>query len=173
MMQDVQAAIDMETKHYLRAKSTNMTFFDSYHPWEEVHAYMEDLAKEFPDLATISTIGNTYEGRPMKVITMSTDRRAKKPTLWFDGGMHAREWVSISTVTFLADSILRSVSTDASLLGTYDVIICPIINIDGYAWTWAEEGDRMWRKTRTPNPNQLCVGTDANRRFPLGRSRCQ
>lgn len=165
MLADVQTVIDTEKDQYLRAKAGNMPYFDSYHPWEEVHQYIDDLALEFPNLASVSTIGKTYEGRPMKVITISTDRSAKKPTLWFDGGMHAREWVSVSTVTFLADAIIRSASTNSSLLDTYDVIICPIINIDGYAWTWAEDGDRMWRKTRSPNPNQLCVGTDANRNF--------
>ena len=184
MIPDLQSSIDAELSRYVSTRST-ASYFDNYHPWEEVHAYIEQLASEFPDLATVSTIGHTYQGKPMKIISMSSDRGIKKPTLWFDGGMHAREWISVSTATFAADSILRnhagvqavrankpqqrnasvSSSEASSLLDNFNVIVLPIINIDGYAYTWASDGDRMWRKTRTPNPNAACVGTDANRNF--------
>lgn len=47
-------------------------------------------AAEFPSMASVSTIGTTYLGKPMKVITMSTKPGTKRPTLFYDGGLHAR-----------------------------------------------------------------------------------
>ena len=68
--------------------------------------------------------------------------------------------MSISTVTFLADFMLRGYGIDdraTAMLDTFDIIIAPILNIDGYAFTWSN--DRMWRKTRMPNEGSPCVGT--------------
>jgi murein tripeptide amidase MpaA len=58
-------------------------------------------------------------------------------------------------VTYIADTLLRTYNTPAGsnsstfLLDNFDFIICPVINVDGYDYTW--NGDRMWRKTRSPN----------------------
>lgn len=166
MISDVQAIVEKEAAQIHQAQLTGSSFFESYHTWTEVHEYIEGLASEFPSLSAVSTIGNTYEGKPIKIITLSTKPGAGKPTLWYDGGLHAREWVTVSTVTYLADFILRGYGKDAdatNLLDTYDVIICPILNIDGYDYTWTT--DRMWRKTRSPNPGAKCVGTDPNRNW--------
>ncbi len=102
----------------------------------------------------------------MKIITISTNPNSGKQALWFDGGLHAREWITVTTVTYLADTILRNYgkTTDATnLLDTFDIIICPILNVDGYDYTWTD--DRMWRKTRTPNKRSPCDGTDPNRNW--------
>jgi murein tripeptide amidase MpaA len=78
------------------------------------------------------------------------------------------EWITTPTVTYIADTLLRGYGSDAditSLLDTFDVIVCPIINVDGVDYTWAEDGDRMWRKTRSVNQGSKCVGVDPCRNF--------
>ncbi len=47
-------------------------------------------ASEYPNLAVNTDLGKTYLGKPMKIMTISTDPSANKPALWFDGGLHAR-----------------------------------------------------------------------------------
>ena len=42
-------------------------------------------------------------------------------------------------------------------------VAVPILNPDGYEYSWTD--DRMWRKTRMPNPGSPCVGTDPNRNW--------
>ena len=84
MIEDIDSVIAKE-----RVKSGE-SYFESYHEWEDIHAYVESLAREFPSLATMSTLGNTYEGRPMKFITLSTEPGTGKRALFFDGGLHAR-----------------------------------------------------------------------------------
>lgn len=70
---------------YFVLNSGDDSYFDDYRTWQEVHAYIEGLAAKFPDLATVWQVGTTYEGRPMKAITLSTKPNSGKPTLWFDG----------------------------------------------------------------------------------------
>ena len=144
------------------------SYFDDYRTWQEVHAYIDGLAEKFPDLATVWEVGKTYEGRPMKAITLSTQPNSGKPTLWFDGGLHAREWITVPTVTYVADRLLNeyqsgSGNNSTHMLDEFDVIVVPILNVDGFDYTW--NGDRMWRKTRTPNEKSPCDGTDPNRNW--------
>ena len=70
-------------------------------------------------------------------------------------------------MTYVADQLLNGYgSTNSSatyILDTYDIIICPIVNVDGYDYTWTD--DRMWRKTRSTNDKSPCDGTDPNRNW--------
>ena len=54
----------------------------------------------------------------------------------------------------------------ASLREMYNWYIHPVVNPDGYDYTWTD--NRMWRKTRRPNEGSDCVGTDGNRNFDRG-----
>jgi len=50
------------------------------------------------------------------------------------------------------------------LLGKFNFVILPILNPDGYEYSW--RSDRMWRKTRSVNRDTAnCVGTDPNRNW--------
>ena len=78
-------------------------------------------------------IGRSYEDRPLRVLKIgrpsSTGRR--KPSVWMDGGIHAREWISPSTVLFLAHRFVEDYDSHADILDNYDVYIMPVINPDG------------------------------------------
>jgi len=50
-----------------------------------------------------------------------------------------------------------------NLLDKMVFTVLPVFNTDGYAYTWTD--NRMWRKTRSPNANSQCVGTDPNRNW--------
>lgn len=50
---------------------------------------MDYLQVAFPKLVKIITIGNTYEGKEMKLIQISSGRfndGSTKPAMWIDGG---------------------------------------------------------------------------------------
>ena len=152
--ENVDSVVVNERTSSNNVKATG-NYFDTYHVWEEVHDYIESLAVEFPQLAghplsephskvgcfvyiVSSYLHFSSSGRPIKIITLSTAPSAKKPSLWFDGGLHAREWITVPTVTYFADTILRGYGLDANatfLLDAFDVIICPIVNLDGYDYT--------------------------------------
>jgi hypothetical protein len=44
----------------------------------------------YPKRVSSFVVGTTYEGRPMKAYKVALDSAEPKPTLWFDGGIHAR-----------------------------------------------------------------------------------
>ena len=50
-----------------------------------------------------------------------------------------------------------------ALVQKYDWVILPVFNVDGYVFT--HNGNRMWRKTRSPNSGRSCMGTDPNRNW--------
>ena len=50
-------------------------------------------------------------------------------------------------------------------LNFVDIHIIPLVNPDGYVYTW--EQDRWWRKNRQINPGSDCVGTDLNRNWDI------
>ena len=82
-------------------------------------------------------------------------------------GIHAREWASPSTLTYIISRLTHNASEADKYdfasqerlkvdLGMpllrrfatqyFDWYILPVLNPDGYKHTW--EGDRMWRKNR-------------------------
>ncbi|TKS67486.1 Carboxypeptidase O [Collichthys lucidus] len=65
--------------------------------------------------------------------------------------------------------IVNSYKTNTKLeqmLQNLDVYVTPVINVDGYNYTWVNSSTRLWRKSRSdPPPNGTCYGVDLNRNF--------
>ncbi|OWK56229.1 Carboxypeptidase B2 [Lonchura striata] len=55
--------------------------------------------------------------------------------------------------------------TMTRLLEHFDFYIMPVINVDGYEYTWSHPSNRLWRKSRSSHGNSKCIGTDMNRNF--------
>ena len=54
----------------------------------------QELAKAYPDLVKYESIGKSYQGREMYVITITdfkSGRPESKPAFWIDGNIHANE----------------------------------------------------------------------------------
>jgi murein tripeptide amidase MpaA len=138
---------------------------DRYRTLSEVEEYMFETAAAFPDLVEVTQIAESYEGRPIYVMKISTGG-ADKPVFWADSGIHSREWVAPATTLYYIDQLVNGYGEDAEItemLNSYDFYILPVFNVDGYEYTWSD--DRLWRKTRSPNSGSACVGTDPNRNW--------
>ncbi|XP_043514780.1 carboxypeptidase B-like isoform X1 [Frieseomelitta varia] len=131
--------------------------WSSYHRLEDIHGYMDYLAETFPDVCSVVSIGNSVEGRPLKVIRISNGK-ANAPALWIDGGIHAREWISPAAVTYIINHLVEN-SEDLEA----DYYILPVANPDGYEYTFTR--DRLWRKNRKRSVGSPCTGVDLNRNF--------
>lgn len=46
------------------------------------------MAEKYPALVSIEQYGLSTEGRPMKVMKISTGGVRSKPAVWIDGGIH-------------------------------------------------------------------------------------
>jgi murein tripeptide amidase MpaA len=133
------------------------------------------MVQTYPNLATSFTVGESYEQRPLKGLKISSSKTAvkldgtpvnAKKAVWWDGGIHAREWISPATNIYIAHTFLSNYSHDATithLIDQFDYYILPVFNVDGYAYTWTN--DRLWRKTRSKTSNPQCFGADPNRNW--------
>lgn len=169
LIEDLQDRTFAERARIARRKTkvsrSNMNeFFEEYHTYDEIVDFIQDLAAQYPSLAEIVTIGETYEGRTIYGIRIRGTNPRKG--FFFNGGQHAREWISPATVTGLAYNLLTQYGSDANVTAYVDQIdftVIPVLNPDGYTYTWTK--DRLWRKNREPNQGSACVGTDVNRNW--------
>ncbi|XP_057372789.1 carboxypeptidase A1-like [Daphnia carinata] len=141
---------------------------ENYHTYEEIMAYLADLASTNPLVSTL-VAGTSVEGREIIQMTISSDPSANKPIAWFDCNIHAREWITAATCVWIIDTITSGYGTDAeitALVDQYDWKFVPVANPDGYSYSWTN--DRMWRKNRAINSGSACAGVDLNRNFPVG-----
>ena len=74
--------------------------FDRYYRYDDLTRLLHAYAAEFPNLVKVGSIGKSYEGRDIWLVTItnfSTGPAEEKPALWADGNIHASE-VSPSSV---------------------------------------------------------------------------
>lgn len=114
------------------------------------------------NIATVSVIGQTTEGRDIHVVKISSGGPPKKSIL-IDSNIHAREWIAGATGTWIINELITNADTYAGILEEVDIYVIPMINADGYEYS--RTNDRMWRKTRSVNPGSSCMGCDPNRNF--------
>jgi len=141
--------------------------WDSYQRVDTIYTWMDSLASRYPHKMKVDIIGRSWEGRELRVVTVGNRNRRQfgpKPAIFIEGGIHAREWISPATVTF----VLRELVTNprhSQLLDQFDFFILPVVNPDGYEYSHTT--DRLWRKNRAPNQEVfgLCRGVDLNRNF--------
>lgn len=165
---NVQALIDAERASILAPRGL-LGYFESYQRYEDMKQFADDLALNNPDLVSRVTVGQSLEGREIFAVRVgATSQQGEKPAIVFSAMQHAREWVAGATALYLANELAEGYGVDPRItaaLDAVDVYIAPVINPDGYVWTWDVE--RLWRKNRRNNGNGT-MGVDLNRNFSVG-----
>ncbi|CAF1184264.1 unnamed protein product [Rotaria sordida] len=177
-MADIGAIIERQrVLHNLHRSlsNTNDFAYNKYHTIEEIHAWIDQMVATYPELVTPLTIGKSYENRNIKGFKISSKKMATKidgtkattkKAVWWDGGIHAREWISPATIIYIGYALLSKYGqnpTITHLVDQFDYYILPVFNVDGYVYTWTE--DRLWRKTRSKTSVPFCYGADPNRNW--------
>ncbi|XP_061750283.1 carboxypeptidase A5 [Nerophis ophidion] len=174
MIEDLQAILDEEQEEMdastREAEPRNTDSFDfyRYHSISELYRFQDMLVAENPTLVSKLVIGQSYERRPLNVLKFSTGG-SKRPAIWIDTGIHSREWVTQASGAWFAKKIVSDYGRDPALttiLNKMDIFLEMVTNPDGYYYT--HTSNRMWRKTRKPNPGSSCVGVDPNRNWDAG-----
>lgn len=134
-----------------------------YHRLDDIYGFLDYLSKTYPSLITVRNVGKSHEGRDIKVLKLSNGNTNNK-AIFIDGGIHAREWISPSTVTFFINQFAENFDVESDDIKNIDWYFIPVLNPDGYEFTHTV--DRMWRKNRKPaGITRICSGTDLNRNF--------
>ncbi|KAJ3043018.1 hypothetical protein HDV00_005925 [Rhizophlyctis rosea] len=177
LVEDIQPAIDAETERLNRVgkldwETKTSQWFSDYHRFDEIRDWYRDLADRHPSLIqVIPSIGKTFEGRDIFAVKISGNKThisSDKSQFWFHGLQHAREWIGGAVVQYISAHLLMGYGVDKDitrLLDAAEFVIVPVMNADGYEYTWAN--NRLWRKNRRPLGDFFgSVGVDLNRNWP-------
>ncbi|XP_068143617.1 zinc carboxypeptidase-like [Drosophila tropicalis] len=133
-----------------------------YHNLEEIYAWLDKILIDYANVTEGLVIGQSYEGRDIRAVKIS--HNTGKPAIFIESTIHAREWITVATATWFINELLTSDNSQVrELAENYDWYIVPVLNVDGFVYT--HTNNRLWRKTRQPNANSECIGTDGNRNF--------
>lgn len=140
------------------------SWYDTYHSFDDIRAHYESLVAAYPSLVSFNgSIGKSIQGRDIFAIKIGSSTATKK--IYFEGGQHAREWIGHATVAYIAEQLLTTYATDSvtkSLVDSIQFVIVPVVNPDGYVYTWST--NRLWRKNRRANTGGS-YGVDLNRNW--------
>jgi hypothetical protein len=150
-----------------------------YRTVEETYATMDLLARDHPSLASVSTIGQSwdrvhlatgYDMRVLKLTNSATDATVPdKPNMVLVGAIHAREYTTAELLTRFAEWLADGYGIDDEatwLLDNFRFHFILQANPDGRK---KAESGLSWRKN-TDTDNGACsannYGIDLNRNFP-------
>ncbi|MDH3236812.1 MAG: M14 family metallopeptidase, partial [Alphaproteobacteria bacterium] len=151
------------------------TPYEVYRSFDEpiggIRAQVRKIHADYPDLVQVKSIGKTLQGRPILALRLTNEAaKGAKPEVLFVATTHAREWVSTEVAMRLTRYLLANHGSDArvtELLDTTEVWIIPVVNPDGYQYTFTDE--RLWRKNLRDNDGDGVIstsdGVDINRNF--------
>lgn len=131
--------------------------FDKYYRYEDLTRILHGLAEEFPHLIRIESIGKSYEGRDIWLMTVTcfaTGSDREKPALWVDANIHATELAPSSVCLYLLQTLVTGYGTNPDItrcLDTRTFYICPRVNPDGAELALADK-PKFIRSSTRPYP---------------------
>lgn len=117
--------------------------FDRYYDVDEMDALLHQLATAYPRLARLDSIGTTWEGRDIWLMTVNDFDRgnpADKPAYWMDGNIHAGEVAGSMAALHAIHRLLTGRDSDdvvSRLLDRMAFYVLPRVNPDGAACYFA------------------------------------
>ncbi|XP_058057671.1 zinc carboxypeptidase A 1-like [Anopheles bellator] len=158
--ENVQRSFDDERIRLTNKRAKGVFDWTDYHTLEEIHAWLDRLAADHREVQLLDA-GRSYQNRTLKGVKLSYGEG--NPGVFLEGGIHAREWISPATVTYILNELITSKDPKVRAMAEkYDWYVFPNANPDGYAYTF--QVNRLWRKTRKPY-GIGCYGADPNRNW--------
>ncbi|KDO31951.1 hypothetical protein SPRG_03166 [Saprolegnia parasitica CBS 223.65] len=133
-------------------------FFDCFRPLSHMDAFLSALVLQHPTLLTSLIVGSANSGQAIRAYTVrSSGRRGKAPRiLYLQATQHAREWIAAAAAVYVIAALLDAIMGAKDL--PFDVVVVPVVNVDGYMTTWTTATQRYGRKNSR--------GVDLNRNWP-------
>ena len=131
--------------------------FNKFYRYDELRRLLKAYAKEYPNLIRLESIGKSYEGRDVWLITATNFKSgsdAEKPALWVDGNLHASEVTGSTAALYLIHSLVTRYAKDGTVrraLDTRAFYIVPRVNPDGAEWALADRPKEI-RSVTKPYP---------------------
>jgi zinc carboxypeptidase len=149
-----------------------------FRSWEEPGGIEDELialARDHPDLVTLSVPGHSVKGRPIMALRVTAGAprvpEGSRPAVLYLSLQHAREWITGEVTRRLLHSLIDGYGKDpevTELVDTRELWFVVVANPDGYEHTF--HGDRLWRKNLADNDGDGMItsldGVDLNRNLP-------
>ena len=119
------------------------TYLQHYLSYEEQEQWYQLLrnSSSTKNVIRLHHIGRTYENRSLTVIQIHSSgehlrrgKRRRRYAVFIDGGMHAREWLSIGVANYLLSHFLRLRKTDAKVQKNFTLFRSFLFTIDESRW---------------------------------------
>lgn len=115
----------------------------------DVNKLIMRIAREYPDIVSLSSIGTTWQGRPIYMLTVDAKGENKvvnKPAILLTGAHHAREFMSTQMPLYSLLKMIHGATHNderyKNMLTQNKYYIVPVVNVDGLA-----EIEREFNKT--------------------------
>ncbi|XP_071179438.1 carboxypeptidase D-like [Mytilus edulis] len=137
----------------------------SYHHYDELTKFLQDMEKKYPHIAKLHSIGKSVLKRDLLALQITdniTDVEPGEPMFKYVGNMHGNEAVGREILIYLIQYLLENYEKDdrvTKLIKNTNIYIMPTMNPDGFEE--AHLGDCTGVLGR---PNHRKV--DLNRNFP-------
>ncbi|MGF1871091.1 M14 family zinc carboxypeptidase [Photobacterium indicum] len=140
-----------------------------YLSYQDTIDFLTEAMAKHPDLIRLQNIGDTHEGRPIMMVTISQDVAYAdlKPALLYTGTIHAREWIGIELAVNFIQYLLDNYPSNPEVveaLTRNTLYIVPCLNPDGFEYS--RNHFSFWRKNRRDNGDGT-FGVDLNRNFGI------
>ncbi len=118
--------------------------YDRYPRYDELTEWLDAFVREFPDLVSKTSIGQSYEGREIWLLTVTNHALGtpgEKPAVWIDGNIHASEVTASAAIVHLVDHLTAGFGSDPAItraLDTRTFYLVPRVNPDGAELARAE-----------------------------------
>jgi hypothetical protein len=143
-------------------------------PLKDLYA---DIANDNHQFVDKRVIGKTVRGQDIVAYRVSGPGNANghnKPAVLFESTQHAREWIAAEVEYRLFKYVLGHARDSASgipdLLKSTEIWFIPVVNPDGYDWTFTGAASRLWRKNLRDVDGDGAItgvdGVDPNRNWP-------
>jgi carboxypeptidase T len=153
-------ATRLATTMTVAATATPEQWYAEFRDFTAIEARLEHLATQYPQRASLHSIGASFDGRPILALRIGGDDEDDISVL-INGTQHAREWIAAMTSMCVAERLVREADHDEEVRAVVDrseVWVVPVVNPDGYQYSWGQ--DRYWRKNRRGSH-----GVDLNRNW--------
>ncbi|XP_001370251.1 carboxypeptidase B2 isoform X1 [Monodelphis domestica] len=165
-VEDVEDLIRKQTINNTVSVRASSSYYQQYHSLDEIYFWIDSITETYSNKLEKIHIGSSFEKRPLYVLKLSVKENTSKNAIWIDCGIHAREWVAPAFCLWFIGYATQFYGKEAKitkLLNNLDFYVMPVLNVDGYDYTW--KTNRMWRKNRSRHEGNRCFGTDLNRNF--------
>ena len=131
--------------------------YNRYYRYVEFTELLHALVKANPTLLSIESIGKSFEGRDIWVVTATnaqTGAADTKPAYWVDANIHASELAGGAASIYFLETLVKNYGNrdDISrLLDTRSVYVCPRMNPDGAEWAMLDT-PKIIRSSTRPYP---------------------